>query len=129
MPSRVVERTQPDHGRDVVFFGQNRDLRLGFVDIAEEFRRRRQEGQLNAGLRRLQNVAVLVDQHGARQVARGSTRRQKLAKRSAILVEQRPGVGDIVSHSQNVAANKLRVFLHIGASNDHRVLNHLARRA
>ena len=29
----IVERPQPDHGRDVVGFGEYRDLRLGFVDI------------------------------------------------------------------------------------------------
>ena len=30
----VVERAQPDHGGDVIRFGEHRDLRLGFVDVA-----------------------------------------------------------------------------------------------
>ncbi len=74
-------------------------------------------------------IAILVDQHRDRQIARGRTCGQKLAKRSAILIVQRPGMGDVVGHSQNVATNKLRVFLHIGARNAQRVLDHLARRA
>ena len=77
----------------------------------------------------LQDVAILVDQHRARQVARGGARGQQLAKRSAILVEQRPGVGDIVGHAENVAANELRVLVQIGVGDDQRVLDHLARRA
>ena len=56
----------------------------------------------------LQDIAVLVDQHRARQIARGGACGQQLAKRSAILIVQRPGVGDIVGHSQNIAANELR---------------------
>jgi hypothetical protein len=79
-------------------------------------------------LRSLQNSAVLVDQHRARQIARGGACGQKLAKRSAILIVQRPGVGDVVGHSQNVAADQLRVLLHIGVGDDQGVLDHLAHR-
>ena len=125
---RIVEGAQPDHGRDVVGFDEHRDLGLVFVNIAQEFRRRRREALLNAGLRCLQNIAILVDQHGARQIARGGTCRQQLAKRRTILVEQWPSVGDIVGHSQNVAANELRVLVQIGIGDNQRVLNHLTRR-
>ena len=124
----IVERPQPDHGRDIIRFGEHRDLRLGFIDVGEKFLRRRREILLNAGLRRLQDIAILIDQHGARQIARLRACRQQLAKRSAILVVQRAGVGDIVGHAQNVAADQLRVFVGIGARNDQRVLDHLARR-
>jgi len=79
-------------------------------------------------LRGLQDIAILVDQHGARQIARGSTSRQQFAERCAILVEQRPGVGDIVGHTQNIATNELGVFVQIGVRHDQRVLDHLARR-
>ncbi len=125
---RVVERAQPDHGRDVVF-GEHRDLGLGFVDFAQEFRVRRHEVLLNAGSRRLQRLAILVDQHRSRQIARCGTGRQHLDKCSAVLIVQWPGAGDIVGHSQNVAANKLRVFIRVGPGNGQRVLDRCPRRA
>ena len=124
----IVERPQPDHGRDIIRFGEYRDLRLGFIDVREKILRRRREILLDAGLRRLQDVAILIDQHGARQIARLRTCRQQLTKRSAILVEQRAGVGDIVGHPQNIAADQLRVFVGIGAGDNQRVLDHFARR-
>ncbi len=37
-------------------------------------------------------------------------------------------MGDIVGHSENVATNELRMFVHVGARNGQRVLDHLARR-
>ena len=78
----VVEGAQPDHGRDVVAVGQHRDFRLALVDIAEEVRRRRREFQADAGVRRFQDVGVLVDDHRARQVARGGACGQQVAKRA-----------------------------------------------
>jgi hypothetical protein len=124
---RVVEPAQPDHGRDVVF-GEHRDLGLGFVDFAQEFRVRRHEVLLNAGSRHLQRLAILVDQHRSRQITRCGTGRQHLEKRSEMPIVQWPGAGDIVGHSQNVAANKLRVFIRIGAGNGQGVLDRFARR-
>ena len=64
----------------------------------------------------LQHIAILVDQHRARQVARGGACGQKLAKRSAVLIVQRPGVGDVVGHAENVAANELGVLVQVGAA-------------
>src|SRR6202021_2392165 len=46
----VVERPQPDHRRDVVL-REYRNLRLGFVDVAEEFCGRRGEVRLSVGFR------------------------------------------------------------------------------
>ncbi len=37
----VVEGPQPDHGGDVIAFGKYRDFGLGFLDVAQEVRRRR----------------------------------------------------------------------------------------
>ena len=96
----VVERAQADDGGDVVRFRKYRDLRLVFVDIVEEVRRRRREVLPDAGLRRFQDIAILVDQHRARQVACGGVGGQQFAKRPAVLIVQRPGVGDVVGHAR-----------------------------
>ena len=66
-------------------------------------------------------------------IAPGRLREPALAVRSsrndlAVLVVERPGVGDIVGHAEDVAADELRVLLHVGARDDQRVLDHLARR-
>ena len=76
----VVEGAQVDDGGDVIGLREHRDLRLVLVDIAEEFLRRRGEFLLDAGLRALQDVAILVDQHRAGS-PRGGLRGQEFAKR------------------------------------------------
>jgi hypothetical protein len=88
----------------------------------------RREFTFDAGLCFRQNIAILVDQHGPRQIAGGSALGQQFAKRLLILVEQRPSTGNVVGHSQDVAADQLRVFVGVGARDDQRVLHHLARR-
>ena len=123
----IVERAQPDHGRHVVL-GEYRDFGLGFLDMVQNVRRRRREVQLNAGFRLLQHIAILVDQHGGRQVACDGARGQKLAKRLAILIVERSCMRDIIGHSQDVATDKLGVLERIGAGNGQRVLDRFAGR-
>ena len=125
---RVVKRAETDDGGDVVRFGEHRDLRFVFVDVGEEILRRRRELLPDAGLCRLQDIAILVDQHGARQIACGGVGRQQFAKRPAVLIEQRPGVRDVVGHRQNVAADQLRMLVGIGTGYDQGILDDLARR-
>jgi hypothetical protein len=118
---RIVERAQTNDRGDVICF--NHDLRLGFVEVLDELRRRLAEILLDAGLRALQNVGFLVEQHRTRKIARGSACRQHITERPAVLVEQRPRIGDIVRHPQDVAANELGVFVEIGAGDDQGVLD------
>ena len=125
---RIVEGVQPDHRSDVICVGKDRDLRLVLIDIAEEILRRRREVLLDPGLRRFQDVAILVDQHGSRQIPGGGAHRQQFAKRPAVLVKQRPRTGNVVGHPQDVAADQLRMFVGVGPGNDQRILHHLARR-
>jgi len=83
---------------------------------------------LNVGFRLRQRLGVLVDQYRHRQIARGRTRCQYLLERAAILIVEWSGMGNIIGHAQNVAANKLRVFVGIGPRDAQRVLDHLAGR-
>ena len=53
---------------------------------------------------------------------------QQLAEGPAIELEQRSSVGDVVGHTQNVAADQLRMLVQIGVGHDQRVLDDLARR-
>ena len=75
-------------------------------------------------MRGFQHVAILVDQHDARQVPLGGTRCEQFAERPAFLVEQGPRVGNIVRHAQNIAADQLRVFIGVGARNDQGIFDH-----
>ncbi|MGY4454125.1 hypothetical protein ACVWZR_008785 [Bradyrhizobium sp. i1.3.1] len=66
---------------------------------------------------------------GARQVAGAGAGGQQLAERAAVLVVERPGVGDVIGHAENVAADQLCVVLHVGARDRQRILDHLLGRA
>ena len=96
----VGEAAQPDHGGDVIGLDEDGDLRLVIVDALEEVRLRRRECLLNAGLRALQDVAILVDHHRARQVARGGARGEHLAEARGVELEQRTRVRDVVGHAR-----------------------------
>jgi len=124
----VVERAQPYYRCDVIGVRKDRDLRLAIGDVAQDFRRRQLETALNAGLRRLQDIGILVDQHRAGEIARSRAGRQELQERAAILVVKRPGAGGVAGHGEDIAAYQLGVLIGVGPRDTQRVLDRLARR-
>ena len=57
----------------------------------------------------------------------GGLRGEEFAELIAILIEHRLGAAEVVSHGQNLAADRLGVFAHIGVGHDQRLLDHGAR--
>ena len=126
---RIVKGAQANQSRDIVLFGENCDFGFILVDVVQKARWRRRECQRNTGLGAFQDVTILVDQHCPGQITRRRARRQKLPEGLAILIIERPGMGDIIRHPDDIAANELSVFVQIGPRNTLRILDHLACRA
>ena len=122
----VLKRLEADHRRDVILLDEDADLRLVFVDIAEKVRRRGLEILPDSSRRGFEDVAVLVDDHRARQVARRRVRREQSAEALAVLIEQRPRPRNVVGHADDVAADQLGMLVDISIGHDQRVLDHRA---
>ena len=80
-------------------------------------------------MRRYKHMAFFINQHRAPKVAGIGARGQELEKCHAILVVQRPCIGNVVGHAEDVAPNQLGVLVRIGVRNDPRVFNDLFDRS
>ena len=51
-----------------------------------------------------------------------------MAERSAVLIIQRPRVGNVVGHAKDIATNELGMLAQVGVGDDQRVLDDLLGR-
>ena len=120
----VVVAVELERGGDVIALGNKRDLRLGLVDLGEQFRPRQHDLLVHRHVGALHGGAVGPDDDGGGEPARGRLRGEEFLELVAVLVEHLPGAAEIEGHGQNLAADRLGVLADIGVGHDQRLLDH-----
>ena len=108
----------------MIALGNERDLRLGLVDLGEQFRRRQHDLLVHRDVGALDRRAVAPDDDGGGEAARGRLRGEEFLELVAVRSNIGRGAAEIEGHRQDLAADRLGVLADISVGHDQRLLDH-----